>query len=242
MDKTLSKSRIAWPFLLWCFVRIVNRLPLLAAIFVFGLVISTYRAYQNEKAVVAKIEEAGGIVSSEYCGLSSVPKAIRDRLPYWNRVRLVLMFEQTMPSELFSELRFLRNLDISRSDFTDDGMEHLKWLTKLEYLKLSGTGVTSAGLKQIKGLTHLKLLELDYTQVTDAGLIHLKELNNLDQLTLNHAQITDAGLKHLKGLRNLDCLELNHTQITDIGLEHLKDLRKLEFLDIGGTQVTDAGA
>ena len=54
-------------------------------------------------------------------------------------------------------------------DATDADLEHLKWLTGLQYLSLGGTQVTDGGLEHLSGLTALRWLELSDAQVTDAG-------------------------------------------------------------------------
>ena len=64
--------------------------------------------------------------------------------------------------------------------------------------QLSGTQVTDAGLEHLKGLINLVYLELSGTQVTDAGLVHLKGLSKLNFLYLGRTQVTDAGVKDLQ--------------------------------------------
>jgi len=69
------------------------------------------------------------------------------------------------------------------SGVTDEGLVHLKGLTKLERLYLDGTKVTDAGLDHVKGLTSLKMLSLHDTRVTDAGVNGLQQ--TLPTLTIN---------------------------------------------------------
>lgn len=90
------------------------------------------------------------------------------------------------------------DLNLSNSQITDAGMEHLNGLTGLTSLDIRNTQLTDAGLEHIKNLTELSFLELDNTKVTDAGLKHLKGLTKLSELNLNNTQITDAGLQELK--------------------------------------------
>ena len=47
---------------------------------------------------------------------------------------------------------------IHNTQVTDNGLMHLKGLTKLEYLSLDGTKVTDAGLENLKGMRELKFL------------------------------------------------------------------------------------
>ncbi len=87
---------------------------------------------------------------------------------------------------------------------------------------LSGTNVTDAGLEHLKGLTSLQELYLDGTEVTDAGLVHLKGLTSLRRLLLSDTKVTDAGLVHLKGLTSLQALNLRYTKVTDAGVKKLQ--------------------
>ena len=80
----------------------------------------------------------------------------------------------------------------------DATLEHLKELTKLQFLYLSGTQVTDAGLEHLKGLSNLKLLLLGNTKVTDAGLVHLKGLTKLQYLDVFLTHVTADGVKKLQ--------------------------------------------
>jgi len=68
------------------------------------------------------------------------------------------------------ESRRAIEVDLSETNVSDAGLEHLKGLTNLDKLVLSNTQVTDAGLKHLQGLTNLITLWLDNTKVTDAGV------------------------------------------------------------------------
>jgi Leucine-rich repeat (LRR) protein len=106
---------------------------------------------------------------------------------------------------------------------------------------LTGTQETDAGLEHVKGLTSLESLRLGRSKVSDAGLANLKELTNLQWLDLTDTQITNAGLEHLKGLTKLRSLNLQGTQITDEGLDHLNAFTSLQKLNLSGTKITGPG-
>ena len=58
-------------------------------------------------------------------------------------------------------LTSLRELDLGSCDgVTDNGLAHLKGLTKLQKVDLSGTRVSLTGLARLKGLTELQSLDL----------------------------------------------------------------------------------
>jgi len=106
--------------------------------------------------------------------------------------RVVMAFDRAAGVLYIAEVR------IPQGPFGEAELEHLKGLTKIEYLSLSYTQVTDAGLVHLGGLTNLKWLNLSHTQVTDAGLVHLKGLTNLEFLHLSYTQVTDEGVKKLQ--------------------------------------------
>ncbi len=147
---------------------------------------------------------------------------------------------------------------------TNDGLEHLKTLTKLTALNLRDCyRITDHGLIHLKSLTNLTYLNLNgvgrhtemdfnglmahgiynFPMITDAGLEHLKELSNLKFLGLSGAKnITDEGIAHLKALTKLTSLNISGCdKITDDGLEHLQVFSNLTSLDLSNLEITDRG-
>jgi hypothetical protein len=58
--------------------------------------------------------------------------------------------------------------------------------------------ITDQGLVHIKALTRLQTLKLDHANVTDIGLEHLWGLTNLRSLTLTDTDVTDGGVEKLR--------------------------------------------
>ncbi len=141
-------------------------------------------------------------------------------------------------------LHELKQLELKGTQATDEGLKHLRGLTRLERLFLRGvTDVSDAGAAHLAGLKDLKLLHLTGSRITDAGLAHLRGLARLESLTLQDGHFSDAGLAHLGGLKHLKrlYLGLGDGRITDAGLAHLKGLTALEVLDLQESLVTDEG-
>lgn len=100
---------------------------------------------------------------------------------------------------------------------SDNDLQHLKALTKLQTLHLMDLDISDAGLAHLKGLTNLRILTLYKIQVTDAGLVHLKGLTNLHLLVVQETQVTDAGLADLKkALPTLDIIYARNGRVVDV--------------------------
>jgi len=133
-------------------------------------------------------------------------------------------------------------LHLSRSKISDDGLRHLKKLSKLRELYFDfKKNITDAGLAHLKGLTKLQVLSLWGTKFTDEGLVHLEGLIELQKLHLDESSLSDAGLVHLRKLTKLQVLSLSGTKITDAGLVNLKGLSELHSLNLCDTKISDAG-
>jgi len=144
------------------------------------------REAERQRKAVEAIREAGGHVWYDYevdeSGgghiLGQEPPA-----PEWLR-------------ELFGEdlLSVVVHVDLNGKQIGDETLDHLKGLTKLEWLNLCNTQVTDDGLWHLRGLTKLNTLSLSSRQITDVGLEHLRGLTKLKQLSLGGTQLTDGGL------------------------------------------------
>ena len=87
---------------------------------------------------------------------------------------------------------------------------------------LANTAVTNDDLQKLIGMARLENLNLQGTSISDEGLAHLKDITSLVELNVANTQVTDAGLVHLKGLTNLKSLNVQGTQVTGAGYLELK--------------------
>ncbi|MBI3468975.1 MAG: hypothetical protein HY000_38725 [Planctomycetes bacterium] len=199
-----------------------------------GLLVNRARRQREATSAILK---AGGSVLYDYQKIAdaSKPNGFNPKAappgPDWLR--------NLVGAESFQEVV---NVSLRDQPITDEDLEELEKLPKLEGLDLTNTQVTSAGLVHLAGLTTLRSLGLWNTQVDDAGLQHIAHLHRLWQLNLDGTRVTDAGLMYLGGLTNLEeWLGLADTEVTDAGLEHLTGLTKLRNLNLRLTKVTEAG-
>jgi hypothetical protein len=101
----------------------------------------------------------------------------------------------------------LKELNLTRMDqyryggpegLSDNCLQPLQAMTRLETLTLSGNRITDEGLAMIAGLPKLEYLILDATDVTDAGLKHLEGMKNLKSVSLGATLVTPEGIKKLQ--------------------------------------------
>jgi putative heme-binding domain-containing protein len=157
-----------------------------------------------------------------------------------------------------SALTELRELDLSRTEITGDGLRYLQNLKKLKILRLFGNRLLrDESLAYLKNLSSLEVLDLDACEhVTDSSVVHLKNVTTLRQLNLASTDITKSGLMVLRGLPNLRRIErsmdhrlkkaklrelyLTRENIPKGGLKEVRGLNKVEELSFYRTQLSDA--
>jgi hypothetical protein len=105
---------------------------------------------------------------------------------------------------------------------TDRTLEAAGRLRGLETLVMAGDDVTDDGLRHLRGLSRLRRLEVSGARVTDAGVRHLTALENLESLALDETRLTDRALAGLLGLKGLKSLVIGSTRITEKGIEMLR--------------------
>lgn len=135
----------------------------------------------------------------------------------------------------------LKELELSCTTISDQGLKHLAGLCGLTKLSLASTKISDAGLVHLAGMKALRELVLDDTRVSDEGMVHLAPLTALTTLSLSFTGISSKGLAKLRGLTALERLRLNCTRIDDQGLSHVQRLASLRELWVRGTDVTYPG-
>lgn len=141
-------------------------------------------------------------------------------------------------------LEFLRELDLSGTEFTDDGVSWLGRLKALRKLWLSGTGVTNDGVRGLAAAGGLELVALDFLPLTDEAVGHLARNRRLTDLSLNDTRVACADRKAWAGLGRLERLSIRQTNVTDGTLLNLAPLKTLRLVDaqMNCPNVTPAGA
>ena len=176
------------------------------------------RAGEPNSDAVIHLEDLGAAVS-----------ALAVALPQYLVVEFISTYHKTTDKEIEQILHIAPNVvevDLSRTQVTDAGLQHIGKLGRLTHLNLNRTEVTDSGIKHLAGLRSLEWLNLYGTKVTDACLPDLAKHKKLTALYIWNTAITDAGADKLRKA-------LPKTKIvreTDIKASRLDDLdAPLEF-------------
>jgi len=168
-------------------------------------------------------------------------KALKE-LPQLRDVYLTLTKVTPDGIASLAALKDLESLQLIEMQLGEVGAKHLAGLAKLRTLKVERCLLPPEAMVHFAKLTELRELSLQGNdELTDESLKHLAGLTNLENLDLDATKISDDGLPHLAGLTNLVELHLNQTKTTDAGLEFIGKLKKLEALYIGDTAITGKG-
>jgi internalin A len=125
---------------------------------------------------------------------------------------------------------------------SDADLQHITDFPDVTSLDLSLTHITDQGMQEIKGLSKVEDLNLYYTEyVTDEGIAAIKDWKRLKRLNLHGTKVGDTGLEHIAGITTLESLNVGSTLMTDVGLERLANLQNLRQLTMGGNELGDAG-
>lgn len=159
----------------------------------------------------------------------------------------------------------LKELDLSQTSISDEGLKYLRNATSLKILHLPKRA-SGKGLKHLRGLKNLETLifapETDVRRSTTEQLAGMKslralvftgsyirndalkpigKLTSLEHLMLDSTPIGDKGIAYLKNLKSLKILNLDWTGAGDDGLQAVRNMKSLVGLYLAGTNVTDAG-
>jgi Leucine-rich repeat (LRR) protein len=210
----------------------------------FGWTVNTVHRGRMQRAAVAAIETAGGVVFYDWeTRPNPVPVIAR---PVYRKYRARNPDVSSLKRPHWDGIDYISNVvEIMVPDrLSDDELALVGRFPRLEKIWCPGTSiwVSDAGLAHLNGLSRLKELDLSKTRITDSGLVELRGLKGLLELNLARTRITDAGLAHLSGLSTLRALDLRGTDVSNAGIIYLKELTGLRTLNVEGTDVDRLGA
>lgn len=118
-------------------------------------------------------------------------------------------------------------VDFVLNPISNDSLAFLKGLPDLTRVTFICTPkVTDEGLVHLKGLSKITYLKFGHSMITDQGLVHLKDLTNLKELHIGsrNSHFQNDGLKYLRNLKNLRRLTFSKT--TNVTKEDINELKR----------------
>jgi len=213
---------------------------LLLVVTVFGvwLGIAVNKANKQRRAVAA-IEKLEGRIQFDYerdANGQRIPDA-QPPGPKWLRK---VLGDDYFRKVIFIDFAF--GTPPGRSKVIDADLRCLESLPDLEAIDLDrNIAVTDQGLMHLRNLTKLRHLSMYYANVKGTGFVHLANKPLLRGLSIGHTPLTHDGVAVIGKLQSLETLDIGHTPISDEDLATLQSLRKLQLLRLEGTDITDAG-
>ena len=136
-----------------------------------------------------------------------------------------------------ARMRFLRELDLSGTQIDDNGLRHIRNLTRLERIDLGNTPVNGRLLNHLQGMNRLKELDMEDSSVGNTGMEHLKNVTSLETLNLGGTNVSDRGVHSLATLPRLETLSLRGTRVTGDALDALDAAHALRSLNLQDTDI-----
>ncbi len=155
--------------------------------------------------------------------------------------------DRCMPA--IARLGNLKKLSIQSTKITDDGLELLKGMTKLEDVTLTQAGFTSRCLQTVATWPNLHRLTLWNLNPRQDGKAEWSEISLLPSKVrfldlVDCPKIGDLQLRAIGSLANLESLSIQSRvlqRITDTGASYLARAPKLRSLTIRPSFITDQG-
>ncbi len=121
-------------------------------------------------------------------------------------------------------------LRLEQCDVDDQDMRFLARLTNLKRLSLIHNPITDEGLQHLGSMRRLEELNLSATAVVGPGFSELKDIHNLEYLRVSNSNLRDVAMQHISRFRKLKCLEFLNTEVTYSGLMKLTGLHWLNSI------------
>jgi hypothetical protein len=134
----------------------------------------------------------------------------------------------------------VRWIEATNAELSDDAMQYLPRLSKLEWLEIGGGKVTPSGAAHLKDCPSLIRLYIHDIKLGNDELAWLSSLTKLEALSLARTGITGKALKNLAA-GNLAVLNLSGNNLVDDDMAEIKRLANLEVLALADTKITGVG-
>ena len=156
---------------------------------------------------------------------------------------LKLTGEENLSLRPLIECRNLEKLELAGSNSVDDlSLKDIGRVETLKSIKLNRLAITDEGLEELGQLPKLEILNLSgCDNVTGDCFVAFAHPESMKDLNLeNVSKLSDEGLKEISRFTNLEHLRMsNNDQIKGAGFECLATLKKLKTLGCPKTAITD---
>lgn len=138
----------------------------------------------------------------------------------------------------FSELRYVRTLDLDGRALTANQIKSISKLKNLESLDLSNTETSTQSLKDLSKLKNLRVLNLKGCKLQENSYESLAKLTGLKVLDLQQTGLPVEGVSLLSSLKRLEQLKFNFPENADVWLEFVCNLKSLKELNLSNYYVS----
>lgn len=188
--------------------------------------------------IVHEIRSAGGFVGISPPPPGGWFGAITSRLPdAFGQIQAVRLADVRVRRDWLRGLRNskqLTHLWLNRASVEDASMRHVAEYTGLVGLYLNGNPITDQGLQALKTMPRLEHLELNWTRITQLSDIN-RQFPRMRTLKLRGLRISDEVVTRLATLHGLKVLDVSRTPITDAGVRSLSHLNQPFSIDLSDT-------
>jgi hypothetical protein len=134
----------------------------------------------------------------------------------------------------------VRWIEATNGEFSDEAMQYLPRLSKLEWLEIGGGKVGPSEIAKLKGCPLLVRLYIHDIKLGGDELAWLSGLTKLEALSLQRTGINGKIIKNIAA-SDLAVLNLSGNEITDDDMAQIARLKNLEVLALADTKITGAG-
>jgi hypothetical protein len=134
----------------------------------------------------------------------------------------------------------VRWIEAEKGELSDEALQYLPLLSKLEWLEIGGGKVTAAGIAKLKGCSLLARLFIHDISLSGDELAWLSSLLKLESLSLARTGINGKVVKNLAST-TLTVLNLSGDDIGDGDMGEIARLKDLEVLGLADTKISGAG-
>lgn len=114
-------------------------------------------------------------------------------------------------------------LYLSETGISDRTLRAIGRQWQCEVVKIAGTRVTNDGIEHLRGMSKLRELDISRTTLSDAPLQSIAKCSGLEELSLEDTAVTDDGIAALHSLSDLKFCRATGTRVSIKGANKLRE-------------------